>query len=382
MNTLHKWLPLIAMERAGLHVLTIPMLKKQLTGKKDDAAVMFFDWHNKGGEMSFPTELKIIPLDNYRIAFHNWVGSKPSIEGDELKGAQMIMFETEGLPRFGREYRESKNVVDMNSLPLPTHLTVGDFKKKLAGLGEKAFFAVRHHGNNFVSPDLLMNYNTETYPLSDKKGNLYGAELKNGDIQTFGLDSTMSTDWGPFTFSLEPKTQKTLETPDTNEIAFLRNEVRKAIQEINEDIKVFHKGNIDTIPGEFQTGDRVMTFDLPKNSPYANREGTVVHSQTNDVRVKLDGMTDEYGEGFLPENLIRIPPVDAQKKFRILTPEEKKQMMFDALTMSEAGWMKKYPVGDYGDYKEMASRMLGNSGVDFSKINLNESKDVEGGLLK
>lgn len=200
-----KWAPLFAMERAGLLVLTIPQLKKQLAGKKDDAVIMFFDWHHKGGEMSFPTELKIIPLDNYRIAFHNWVGSKPSIEGEELKGGKMVMFNTEGLPAFGRTYRGNVKP-GAKSLPLPKHLTVADFKKKIAGLDEKAFFAVKHHGNKFVSPDLLMNYNAETYPLVNSKKQLVAPHLgMEGDILTFGLGSTMSTDWGPFSFSLEPR---------------------------------------------------------------------------------------------------------------------------------------------------------------------------------
>lgn len=153
-------------------------------------------------------------------------------------------------------------------------------------------------------------------------------------------------------------------------ITELRNYVQQVLSE--DTIKVYHKGKIESIIGHFQIGDRVMTYDLPKGSPYSDREGVVVHSQPDDVRVKLDGMTDEHGEGFLPNNLIKIPP----QKFRVLTPEEKKQMMFDAITMSEAGWMKKYPVGDYGDYREMGNRLLGNKGIEFGNINMNEEGTI------
>lgn len=219
-----KWAPLFAMERAGLRVLTIPQLKAQLAGKKDDAAIMFFDWHHKGGEMSFPTELKTVPLDNYKIVFHNWVGSKPSIEGKELQGGKMIMFNTEGLPTFGRTYRDDVKP-GAKSLPLPKHLTVADFKNTIAGLDEKAFFAVKHHGKNFVSPDLLMNYNAATYPLVNNKKQLVASHLgMEGDILCFGLGSTMSTDWGPFTFSLEPRT-----TEEINE-NFIRQIVRDCLK--------------------------------------------------------------------------------------------------------------------------------------------------------
>jgi hypothetical protein len=199
-----KWAPLFAMEKAGLRVLTIPMLLKQLSKNKDDAAVMFFDWHNKGGEMSFPTELKTIDLADKIIRFHAWIGNKPPIDGGTLSGAQMVMFDTEGLQRFGRAYRGDIKT-EPESHSLPKHLTVADFKRKLAGMNKNSFFAVRHHGNNFVSPEHLSIYNTETYPLEDREGNIIGAELKNGDLLTFGLGSTMSTDWGPFSFSIEPK---------------------------------------------------------------------------------------------------------------------------------------------------------------------------------
>lgn len=214
---MEKWLPLIAMERAGLRLLTIPQLEKQLAGKKDDAVIMFFDWHHKGGEMSFPTELRIIDLDSYNIRMHHHIGSMPT---PDLTGAKMVMFKIEGLPRYGRTLRDDIKP-GTKSLPLPKHLTVADFKKKIAGLGEKAFFAVKHHGNNFVSPDMLMNYNAKTYPLVNSKGQLIAANLgMEGDILTFGLGSTMSTDWGPFTFSLEPKSLFE---------DFVRQEVRKAL---------------------------------------------------------------------------------------------------------------------------------------------------------
>ena len=224
---MEKWLPLIAMEKAGLRVLTIPQLEKQLAGKKNDAAIMFFDWHHKGGEMSFPTELRVINLDSYELDFHHPIGSFESFPTPNLKGAKMVTFNIEGLPRFGRTYRGDIKP-DEISLPLPKHLTVADFKNKIKGLGAKAFFAVQYRGHSFVSPDVLANYNAETYPLINDKKKLVAAHLgMEGDILTFGLGSTMSSDWGPVSFSLKAKSLfGKSEKLDEN---FVRKEVRKAI---------------------------------------------------------------------------------------------------------------------------------------------------------
>lgn len=40
--------------------------------------------------------------------------------------------------------------------------------------------------------------------------------------------------------------------------------------------------------------------------------------------------------------------------FQTLTPYEKEKMMSDALKLREEEWMKKYKVGDHGDYLRMA----------------------------
>jgi len=42
--------------------------------------------------------------------------------------------------------------------------------------------------------------------------------------------------------------------------------------------------------------------------------------------------------------------------FSVLTDDEKEKMMMDALRMSEMEWMKKYKVGDHGDYLNRAKR--------------------------
>ena len=39
---------------------------------------------------------------------------------------------------------------------------------------------------------------------------------------------------------------------------------------------------------------------------------------------------------------------------KILSNEEKEQMMLDAIKLSEWEWMKKYPIGDHGDYLNRA----------------------------
>jgi len=40
--------------------------------------------------------------------------------------------------------------------------------------------------------------------------------------------------------------------------------------------------------------------------------------------------------------------------FTTLSKEDKEQMMIDAIRMGESEWMKKYKVGDHGDYLNMA----------------------------
>lgn len=53
----------------------------------------------------------------------------------------------------------------------------------------------------------------------------------------------------------------------------------------------------------------------------------------------------------------KLNPVDTPNQkieFTTLSSEEKEKMMSDALKLSEDQWMKKYPVGDHGDYLRMA----------------------------
>jgi hypothetical protein len=45
--------------------------------------------------------------------------------------------------------------------------------------------------------------------------------------------------------------------------------------------------------------------------------------------------------------------------FSVLTDDEKEKMMMDALKMSEMEWMKKYKVGDHGDYLNRAKSKWG-----------------------
>jgi len=54
------------------------------------------------------------------------------------------------------------------------------------------------------------------------------------------------------------------------------------------------------------------------------------------------------------DNLVDFLEPKEKPKFRTLTDEEKEKMMSDALKMSEDQWMKKYPVGDHGDYLRRA----------------------------
>jgi hypothetical protein len=41
-------------------------------------------------------------------------------------------------------------------------------------------------------------------------------------------------------------------------------------------------------------------------------------------------------------------------EFSVLSDEEKDKMMSDAIRMSETEWMKKYKIGDHGDYLNRA----------------------------
>lgn len=77
-------------------------------------------------------------------------------------------------------------------------------------------------------------------------------------------------------------------------------------------IKVYHNGAIEEIPGSFRPNDRVFTVGLSKEvngvaNPFYNKEGRIVHVQPNDIDVEFIGLTDKFGVGFLPENLVRIP---------------------------------------------------------------------------
>ena len=69
-------------------------------------------------------------------------------------------------------------------------------------------------------------------------------------------------------------------------------------------------------------------------------------------------------------------PMGYKKKitFTTLSKEDKEKMMKDAITMSEESWMKKYSVGDHGDYLRMAKS---NWGLDESKVTSMGVEDVD-----
>lgn len=61
----------------------------------------------------------------------------------------------------------------------------------------------------------------------------------------------------------------------------------------------------------FEKGDLVHITGVPPvvngiGNPFFNRYGIVVHSQSLDVSVSVDGLTDSYGIGFLPESLTKV----------------------------------------------------------------------------
>lgn len=59
----------------------------------------------------------------------------------------------------------------------------------------------------------------------------------------------------------------------------------------------------------------------------------------------LSVIRDEWNKSTMPKE---------KPTFTTLSSEEKEQMMKDAIKMSEDQWMKKYQVGDHGDYLRMA----------------------------
>ena len=57
------------------------------------------------------------------------------------------------------------------------------------------------------------------------------------------------------------------------------------------------------------------------------------------------------------KNFRQLKEVELNEKSSVLTSEEKEQMRKDALKMSGNAWSKKYPIGDYEDYKNQAKRV-------------------------
>lgn len=62
---------------------------------------------------------------------------------------------------------------------------------------------------------------------------------------------------------------------------------------------------------------------------------------------------EENGEEYLHRMIMgkKLP-------ITVLTKEERAQMVMDANRLIESEWMKKYPVGDYGDYKRRFESIL------------------------
>jgi len=55
---------------------------------------------------------------------------------------------------------------------------------------------------------------------------------------------------------------------------------------------------------------------------------------------------------------------------RVLTSQEREEMVRDANRLSANEWFKKYPIGDYGDYKNIFNKRLGEEIIPMNKIQL------------
>ena len=59
-------------------------------------------------------------------------------------------------------------------------------------------------------------------------------------------------------------------------------------------------------------------------------------------------------KAFIDEWIEDNTPKPEKPTFTTLSKKDKEQMMIDAVRMGESEWMKKYKVGDHGDYLTMA----------------------------
>ena len=99
----------------------------------------------------------------------------------------------------------------------------------------------------------------------------------------------------------------------------------------------------------------VSAYELLKNSGVSDEN--IVASYTEYVKHSL-GLTNGTDLNDFrircqnSDNLVDFQ--EDKKEFSVLSKEEKEKMMSDAIKMSEPQWMKKYKVGDHGDYLRMA----------------------------
>jgi len=106
----------------------------------------------------------------------------------------------------------------------------------------------------------------------------------------------------------------------------------------------------------------VSAYELLKNSGVP--ESNIVAAYTEYVKHSLGLHTHTTGVDEFrvwceeSDNLVDFQEdfesQEEEKKFSVLSKEEKEKMMSDALKLSEDQWMKKYPVGDHGDYLRRA----------------------------
>jgi len=85
------------------------------------------------------------------------------------------------------------------------------------------------------------------------------------------------------------------------------------------------------------------------------------------------GMDFDYFSVWCEESDNLVDFQTQKTKFSVLSKDDKEEMMSDAIKMSEDAWMKKYKVGDHGDYLNRAKKKWG---IDESKSEKDSWWDV------
>jgi hypothetical protein len=148
-------------------------------------------------------------------------------------------------------------------------------------------------------------------------------------------------------------------------------ETEEWLDELDRESKFNESDDFPTKPGfverrlalqkEYESKYRVSfpiptnAYSLLKNSGVADDKIVEAYQQYVNHALGLTYGTDlEEFRNWCNESDNLVDFQNQKPQFSVLSKEEKEKMMSDALKMSEDQWMKKYKVGDHGDYLRMA----------------------------